>query len=62
MMFNTLLESREKAWADTGELKRLNNKYGSDMIDILHERANDQALDMRSRRHWNRLLRKAKRL
>ena len=59
-MFETLFESREKAWADTRELKRLENKYGGEMLNILSGRANDHGLDVRSRRHWKRLLRKAK--
>lgn len=61
-MFNILPESRERAWIDSGELNRLENKYGKQMFAILQERAHDRRIEAKSRKHWKRLLRKAKKV
>lgn len=59
-MIATLFESWERRDADAAELERLRNKYGAALVGELSARVNAQGLPPRDRRHWQRILKKAK--
>lgn len=59
-MIATLFESWERREADLVELERLRNKYGAELVGELSARASAQGLASRDRRHWQRILKKAK--
>lgn len=46
---------------DEREIRDLHIKYGEEASVILSERAKDNSLSSRERRHWRRLARKARR-
>ncbi|AMO72004.1 hypothetical protein [Sphingorhabdus sp. M41] len=46
---------------DEREIRYFYSKYGEDAPVVLNERASDEALSSRDRRHWRRLARKARR-
>lgn len=56
-----LFESKERSMRDQNEIAMLQNRYGETLVDELKQRANNDELAPRDRRHWQRLLRKAKR-
>jgi len=59
-MLYDLFVSRDTKAKDCRELNNLINKYGEGTIEELRQRAKDQSLSPRDRRHWRRLLRFAK--
>jgi hypothetical protein len=60
-MLSYLFETRKRAERDASELVAMRIDYGSDLKTVLWQRANDAALAVRDRRHWQRLLKKAER-
>jgi hypothetical protein len=60
-MFARLFESTEKRGADQLELQRLQAKYGAQLVDVLKQRAGQRGISSRNKRHWQRILKKAKR-
>ena len=61
-MLDKIFESRERAHRDQLELRNLQSKHGQDVLNELKQRAKDASLARRDRKHWQRLLRKARRL
>ena len=59
-MLNILFESRSRAHRDIVEMQNLQTTYGRDFIAELKQRAQDMSLGVRDRKHWKRLLRKAR--
>lgn len=55
-----LFESAEQRRKDDGDLKSLHKRYGAEIVNVLEARAGDEKLSDRDRRHWSRLLRKAR--
>lgn len=55
-----LFESAEQRRKDARDLSDMFEKYGEDLIDVLQARADDTKLRDRDRKHWARLLRKAR--
>lgn len=62
MIFSKFFETRKRMARDASELSSLRIDYGSDLKTVLWQRANDDTLRDRDRRHWQRLLKKAERL
>jgi hypothetical protein len=62
MVFSKFFDARKRMARDASELSSLRIDYGSDMKTVLWQRANDDTLRERDRRHWQRLLKKAERL
>ena len=58
-MFAKLFESQQRQEADAAEVARLKQKYGDELETVLRARLKRNDLSMRSRRHWQRILRKA---
>ncbi|WP_108810573.1 hypothetical protein [Sphingorhabdus sp. Alg231-15] len=56
----TLFESRDRRIKDAQEVKRLHTKYGDELVTVLKERSRDRSMKDRDRRHWKRILRKAR--
>jgi hypothetical protein len=56
-----LFESAEQRRKDLREIEMIHMKYGDTIIAVLEGRAKDPALTSRERRHWARLLTKARR-
>lgn len=59
-MVLSLFESAEQRRKDDRELDTIHKKYGDTTVDILDARARDESLTDRERKHWSRLLRKAR--
>lgn len=59
MMF-AIFESKQRRVKDALEVRALFQKYGDGTFDILTTRMRDRGLADRDRRHWKRLLNKAK--
>lgn len=55
-----LFESADQRRRDARDLSDMFDKYGDDLIDVLQARAEDPKLRDRDRKHWSRLLRKAR--
>lgn len=55
-----LFESAEQRRKDDRDLDAIHKKYGDTTIDVLDGRAKDANLTDRERKHWARLLRKAR--
>lgn len=55
-----LFESADQRRKDDEELTAMHRKYGGDICDVLEARTNDEGLKLRDRKHWGRLLRKAR--
>ena len=55
-----LFESVEQRRKDEDELTAIHHKYGEDTCKVLKARVSDEKLKQRDRKHWARLLRKAK--
>ena len=55
-----LFESADQRRKDQDDLQELYVKYGDTILDVLQARSDDDQLRSRDRRHWARLLRKAK--
>ncbi len=55
-----LFESAEQRRKDARDLRDMFEKYGDDLIEILQARSEDTKLRDRDRKHWSRLLRKAR--
>ncbi|WP_152414765.1 hypothetical protein [Blastomonas sp. AAP53] len=55
-----LFESADQRRKDNEELAALRRKYSDDLCTVLEARADDEGLSDRDRRHWSRLLRKAR--
>lgn len=47
---------------DEGELRRLFDKYGNETVRILRHWSQDKSISQRDRRHWKRLVRRARRM
>ncbi len=56
----TLFESRGRRIKDAQEVVRLHDKYGDELVTVLKERTRDRSMKDRDRRHWKRILRKAR--
>lgn len=56
----SLFESAEQRRKDERDLRAMHDKYGDTIIDVLKGRADDKKLRPRDRKHWTRLLRKAR--
>jgi hypothetical protein len=59
-MLLNLFESQHRKVTDAAELSRLKGKYGELLIPELRSRVDRSQLDARSRKHWQRLLSKAR--
>lgn len=59
-MFYELLVSRHIKIKNGKDLDELFLKYGYETINTLRERASDPSLPIHERKHWRRLLRRAK--
>ncbi len=59
-MLAFLFESKDRQAADQAELDRLKEKYGDTLEQVLRRRAEHARGDARSRKHWKRLLNKAR--
>ncbi|WP_430388442.1 hypothetical protein [Blastomonas fulva] len=59
-MVLSLFESAEQRRKDERELDTIHKKYGDTTVDVLDARAHDESLTDRERKHWSRLLRKAR--
>jgi len=55
-----LFESAEQRRKDARDLSDMFKRYGDETIDVLQARADDEQLRERDRKHWARLLRKAR--
>lgn len=55
-----LFESAEQRRKDERDLDNMSRRYGDDVVKVLQARVNDEKLSERDRKHWARLLRKAK--
>ena len=55
-----LFETKERRTKDRQEVVALFRKYGDETLDILRTRVNDKNLSSRDRKHWKRILSKAK--
>lgn len=60
IMVLTLFESAEQRRKDDSDLKSLHKRYGAEIVGVLEGRADDANLSERDRKHWTRLLRKAR--
>lgn len=58
----TLFETRDRQLKDALELRRLETKYGDELVAVLRDRAADRSMRIKDRRHWQRILRKARNL
>jgi len=56
-----LFESAEQRRKDLREIEMIQMKYGDNTIAVLEGRAKDPGLTARERKHWARLLTKARR-
>ena len=61
-MLSRFFESQKRAERDASELESLVINHGADLKAVLKQRAEDDRLNIRDRRHWQRLLKKADRL
>lgn len=59
-MLSALFESKEKSARDAQELRTLKIRYGGELMTVLETRARDRDLPERDRKHWKRILRKAR--
>lgn len=55
-----LFESAEQRRKDDGDLLSMHKRFGDDIINVLESRVADERLRDRDRKHWARLLRKAR--
>ncbi len=60
-MLDMLFESRQRAARDAKEVRLLRDRYGDTLVQELKGRARDRSLPTRDRKHWQRILRKARR-
>jgi hypothetical protein len=58
-MLTRLFESKLRKVTDASELLRLQEKYGDALVVELSARVAQTRQDARTRKHWQRLLRKA---
>lgn len=56
-----LFESKERRLRDRREVTNLFDRFGEDTVAVLRERVADKNLSSRDRKHWRRILSKAKR-
>ncbi len=56
-----LFEPQHRRVKDDREVGYYFTKYGEEAIAVLKQRASDKGLSARDRRHWRRLVRKARR-
>ena len=56
-----LFEPAHRRAKDDQEIRYFYSKYGEDAPVVLGDRASDDTLSSRDRRHWQRLARKARR-
>jgi len=61
-MLGMFFESRSRAHRDKIEMQNLQTTYGRDIVAELKQRAQDMTLGGRDRKHWKRLLRKARKI
>ncbi len=59
-MVLSLFESAEQRRRDNDELSAMHRKYGDEICSVLAARVEDENLSARDRKHWSRLLRKAR--
>lgn len=57
----TLFESRDRRTKDAQEVRHLFKRHGENTITVLKNRVDDASISARDRRHWKRILRKARR-
>lgn len=55
-----LFETPDRRIRDEREIRYFYAKYGDEAVAVLKDRANDSGLSARDRRHWQRLVRKAR--
>lgn len=55
-----LFETAEQRRKDERDLDALHLKYADEICNVLEARVNDDSLRTRDRKHWRRLLRKAR--
>lgn len=55
-----IFESKERRKRDRREVSDLFSKYGEETITVLRNRVADKNLSNRDRKHWKRILSKAK--
>jgi hypothetical protein len=55
-----LFENATQRRRDEDELKAMHRRYGGEIISVLEARTQDGNLSDRDRKHWGRLLRKAR--
>lgn len=61
-MLRINFESRERCARDKTEINVMQTNYGEKTVSVLEHRSHDNNLSPRSRRHWKRLLRKARKI
>jgi hypothetical protein len=61
-MLDLFFEPKHRAVKDAREVRDLALRYGDNLKTILSERARDRNLPERDRRHWQRLLKKLRRV
>ncbi len=59
-MLLNLFESGIQRRKDDRDLKAIHKRYGEKAVQVLDDRVNDENLSERDRKHWARLLRKAR--
>lgn len=59
-MILNLFESAVQRRKDDRDLNAIHKKYGDDVVEVLDGRVKDETLSDRDRKHWARLLRKAR--
>lgn len=57
-----LFGSSDQRFQDERELRRLFDKYGNETVNVLRIRSQDKSISQRDRRHWKRLVRRARRM
>lgn len=55
-----LFETKDRRIKDAQEVRQLYNRYGDELVTVLKDRARDRSMKDRDRRHWKRILRKAR--
>jgi len=59
-MVLSLFESAHQRRNDDRDLKAMYKQYGGEIFGVLEGRVNDEVLTERDRKHWARLVRKAR--
>ena len=55
-----MFETKERRSKDRQEVAALFRRYGEESVDVLSDRVKNKSLSSRDRKHWKRILSKAK--